>query len=315
MKAAIVLSLGSSPQFGEFTELNLRESESEVRVSAAAIKQLDRAIIAGTHYASPKVAPFITGTDGVGRLDDGSPVYFFAARKPFGAMAEKAAATWWVPLPDGLDENLAAALVNPGIGAWLPLATRARIQSGEAVLILGATGATGQLAVTIARLLGAGRVIAAGRRLDVLESLGADEIVDLSLAPEDLKTRFRDVIAKGINVVIDYVWGGPALAFMQAFAQGDLHASGGGEVRFVTVGEMAGAEIALPSGILRSARLTLLGSGTGNFPPLPELKQHISKVLDLAASGQLGLKYDVWPLAEVSAAWSRPGSERIVLKV
>ena len=170
MKAALLLELGSIPQFGRFAEPPSTNVGSLVEVELAAIKQLDRAIVAGTHYASPCSLPIVPGTDGVGRVD-GRLVYFSTAAGPFGSMAERSLASWTVPLPSGLAPGVAAAIVNPALGAWLPLVWRGRMAAGESVMILGATGATGRLAVAVARLLGAGRVIAAGRRRDVLAAL------------------------------------------------------------------------------------------------------------------------------------------------
>ena len=317
MKAAVLDALGQAPVFGVFDEPVAQGDERRVDVTAASIKQLDRAIAAGTHYSSPRVLPVVPGTDGVGRLADGSRVYFAANRRPFGAMAQIAAASWTVPLPDNLDERLAAAVVNPALGAWLPLAWRGRLQAGETVMVLGATGATGGLAVKAARLLGAGRVIAAGRRLEALRALDADATIDLNLSPAALKEAFAAEAANGIGVVVDYVWGPPAEALIEVLVKSDLAAedTSGAGVRLVSVGAMAGADIALPSTALRGSRLTILGSGTANFPPVGRMKEIVSDILARAAAGQLSLDIEELPLSGVREAWLRdPSERRIVLR-
>ncbi|CNE66226.1 putative NAD(P)H quinone oxidoreductase%2C PIG3 family [Yersinia kristensenii] len=139
MKAAIVQTLGKPPVLGQFAEPIPIAGETVVNVIAAGIKQLDRAIVRGTHYSSPKILPIVPGTDGIGSLSDGSRVYFASFRPPFGAMAEKAVASWYVPVPPEVNDATAAALINPGLAAWLPLVWRAKIQPGETVLIMGAT--------------------------------------------------------------------------------------------------------------------------------------------------------------------------------
>ena len=190
MKAAIIDALGQLPRFGDFAEPLAEGDEIVVTVTAASIKQLDRAIAAGTHYSSPRELPVIPGTDGVGRLPDGAQVYFAANRRPFGGMAELAPASWTVPLPVGMDDALAAAIVNPALGAWLPIMWRGGLRPGETVVVLGATGGTGRLAVRAARLLGAGRVVAAGRRLEQLAALDTDSRIDLRLPAQELRNRF-----------------------------------------------------------------------------------------------------------------------------
>jgi NADPH2:quinone reductase len=136
-----------------------------VRVRAASLKAVDRQMAGGSHYASPRELPAVCGIDGVGELDDGTRVFFGGPRRPFGAMAERTVAprAFCFPVPSGIDDETAAALPNPGVSAWLSLTHRAKLAPGETVLILGATGVTGQLAVQIAKLLGAKRVIGAGR--------------------------------------------------------------------------------------------------------------------------------------------------------
>ena len=283
MKAAVVTELGSAPDFADFEKPVAERSERLVRVEAAAIKQLERAIVAGTHYSSPKTLPIIPGVDGIGRLEDGSRAYFMVQRRPIGAMAEYTPAAWTVPVPDGLDLAHAAAVVNPALAAWLPIAYRGRLREGETVLILGASGTAGRMAVAAARLLGAGRVVACGRRLDVLATLGADAMIDLSLDGERLKVAFAEEVGRGIGVIVDYVWGSPASALIEAIMRPDVHADDSeAGIRYVSVGAMAGGTIPLPSTVLRGSRLEIMGSGTGNFPGQRQLAKVVATIFEHA---------------------------------
>ena len=182
MQAAVVHTLGQPPRCEEFPEPTAGEGEVIVRVRAAGLHPIVKALASGGHYGSTDALPLIPGVDGVGQLDDGSRVYCAMARPPYGTMAARTVVprTMCIPLPDSLDDVTAAALVNPGMSAWLALTWRAQLAPGETVLILGATGVAGQLAVQIAKLLGAGKVIAAGRNAQVLSTLpdlGADALL------------------------------------------------------------------------------------------------------------------------------------------
>lgn len=312
MRAAVLDSLGSLPRYGTFADPTVGVGEALVHVVAAAIKPIDRAIAAGTHYGSPRSLPVVCGMDGVGNLDDGSAVYFWTTRRPFGAMAERSPAAWSVPLPDGLDPALAAAVVNPALAAWLPLQWRGRMEAGESVLILGATGAAGQMAVKAARLLGAGRVVAAGRRADVLASLDADATIDLTLPDDDLAAAFASEARQGMGIIVDYVWGRPVELLISTLAKSDLAESGTTRgIRLVSVGEMAGRSITLPSAALRASRLEIVGSGTANLPPVPEMRAIVADILTRARDGGLATPIERFPLPEVTRAWeAAAASER-----
>ena len=120
----------------------------------------------------------------MGRLENGKRVFFGVSRSPYGTFSEHALASGWMSfeLPEGLDEVTAAGIANPGMSSWVALASRVKFTAGESVLVLGATGVAGQLAVQIAKRLGARRVIAAGRNpeaLEELKELGADSVIRL----------------------------------------------------------------------------------------------------------------------------------------
>lgn len=304
MKAAVLGALGAPPACGAFRAPELQAGECRVWVTAAAIKHLERAIAAGTHYASPDQLPIVPGLDGVGRLDDGARVYFVVQRRPFGAMAAQAPAAWTVPVPDALDDATAAAVVNPALAAWLPLHERARLVPGETVLVLGASGTAGQMAVTLARQLGARRVVACGRRMAVLERLAADAIIDLDLPDAELSRAFAAEARRGLGVIVDYLWGRPAELLIGQLAQSDLSpAPDGRAIRFVCVGAMAGPTVQLASGVLRGSRLEITGSGTGNFPDAAAMAAATARVFDLALAGHLPIRVQTAPLEDVARVW------------
>jgi NADPH:quinone reductase-like Zn-dependent oxidoreductase len=208
---------------------------------------------------------------------------------------------------------MAAALPNPGVSAWLTLKERAKLAPGETVLILGATGVTGKLAVQIAKILGAGRVIAAGRNEKALNSLlelGADATIQSDKTGVELTKVFaREASDKGFQVVIDYLWGPPTEALLAALTRNEFAAIGR-ETRLVQVGESAGAAISLPAAVLRSAPLTIMG--TAGMPAPEILTDALQQVLAYGASGKLRIDTERVPLIDVESAWQREGRSRLV---
>src|SRR5215472_3313617 len=174
MYAAVLHKLGELPRCEQFPEPVAGEGEAIVHVHAASLRPVDKQVAGGSHYATPRQLPFVCGTDGVGHLNDGQRVFFGGCRSPYGAMAQRTVVprAFIFPVPTALTDQIAAALPNPGVSAWLTLKFRAKLVPGENVLILGATGVTGRLAVRIAKLLGAGRVVAAGRNQHTLQIFG-----------------------------------------------------------------------------------------------------------------------------------------------
>src|SRR5271157_5329068 len=224
MKAAVVLGAGRAPVYAEFTEPEPAAGEARIAVTAASISQVTKSRASGQHYSSAGQFPFVAGIDGVGRLDDGSRVYFVMPRAPYGAMAERTVVprARCLALPDGLDDVTAAAIANPGMSSWAAYTDRVRLQAGETVLVNGATGTAGRLAVQIAKHLGAGKVIATGRNLDALKSvagLGADVTIPLVEDGTALENAFKDEFAAGVDVVIDYLWGPSAERLLIAGAK------------------------------------------------------------------------------------------------
>lgn len=245
MKAAVLHTPGEPPRFEDFPDPQPVHDEVLVRVKAASLKNVDKAMASGSHYDRHRELPVIGGIDGVALLDDGTRVFCGGCRPPYGMMAEQAVVSqaFCLPVPDGIDDNTAAALPNPALSSWLPLVWRARLKPGETVLILGATGVAGKLAIQIAKHLGAGRVVAAGRNeriLETLPSLGADATVALSRPDQELAAGFiREARRNGFDVVLDYLWGHPTEVLLDALTGHDVMAESHG-LRLIEIGEMAG---------------------------------------------------------------------------
>lgn len=308
MKAAVLHGLGKPPRHEEFSEPAACEGEAIVRVLAASLKPIEKQLAAGTHYASPRELPVVCGADGVGQLADGTRVFFGGPRRPYGAMAQRTVvpAGFCFPVPGGLDDATAAALPNPGVSALLSLNHRAKVAKGETVLILGATGITGMLAVQIAKLLGAGKVIGAGRNpkaLEKLSALGADAMIQLDQPEEELKKAFsREAGDGGFNVIIDYVWGRPTEVLLAAITRSEF-APVNPETRLLQVGESAGPTISLSAAVLRSTALTILG--TAGMPPREVLVAAMQQVLAWGAAGTILIETEKIPLADIEQAWQR----------
>jgi NADPH:quinone reductase-like Zn-dependent oxidoreductase len=306
--AAVLRTLGKPPRCEQFPEPVAGEGEVIVHVSAASLKPIDKQLASGSHYASPRELPCVCGTDGVGHLDDGQRVLFGGARAPHGAMAQRTVVprAFTFPVPETVNDETAAALPNPGVSAWLALTYRAKLARGENVLILGATGVTGKLAIKMAKLLGAARVVAAGRNreiLSTLHTLGADRTIHLDGPVTDLAAAFvREAGESGFQVVIDYVWGPPTEAFLAALTRKEF-AVIQSETRLVQVGESAGPMISLPAAVLRSTALTILG--TAGIPPRNVLDAAFQEVMSRAASGELHVDTERVPLANIETAWQR----------
>ncbi len=316
MKAAVVRG-GEAPVYADFDEPAARDGEVVVTMRASALSNITRGQAAGSHYSSESGADaFVPGFDGAGALADGTRVYFVSPRRPFGAIAERAVVRrgLCVLLPDGVDDVTAAAIGNPGVSSWAALTERAKFVAGESVLVNGATGTSGKLAVQIAKHLGAAKVIATGRNptaLKELPALGADSVISLDDTPERLVARFRDEIrAHRVAVVLDYLWGPPAERIIAAIAGDGGDASR--RIRYVEIGAMAGRDIALPSAALRSAALEILGSGMGSTS-FDRLIACVGALMQAVVPAGLAIATETAPLRDVAAAWTRnTGANRLV---
>jgi NADPH:quinone reductase-like Zn-dependent oxidoreductase len=320
MNAAVVQAFDAPPRYATFEAPTPRDGEVLVNVSAAGLHRIVRSLASGTHYGSTGELPFIPGVDGVGRLEDGSRVFFAASRSPYGSFAEQSIANpaFCLPLPDALDDATAAGLANPAMSSWAALTMRAKLQAGENVLILGATGVSGKLAVQIAKRLGAKRVIAVGRNPQALEEsrqLGADAIISLNQERDALISALRSEWAvAGVDVVLDYLWGEPAERLLEAISQKGLqHAAA--RIRYLQIGSTAGNTINLPAATLRSSGLELLGSGFGSVS-IPDLLKSVGEFFNEAAQKPLQVDIQTVPLRDIEAMWNKPEQEaRLVFQM
>ncbi len=311
MKAAIVRGAGQTPVYGDFAEPVVSDGENLIAVTAAAISHVVKSRASGTHYSSSGQFPFVVGIDGVGRLDDGRRVYFFLPKAPYGSMAERTvvSSAQCVALPDDVDDVTAAAIANPGMSSWAAYMERARLKVGETVLVNGATGTSGRLAVQIAKHLGAKRVVATARNADALASvaaLGADVTIPLIADQAVLEDRLKEQFAEGVDVVIDYLWGMSAERLLTAGAKAGPEAI---PIRFVQVGAASGADITLPGAVLRSSAIELMGSGLGSVPA-DRLVQAISELLRATTPAGFKIACKPVPLSDVEQAWPNDDSAR-----
>ncbi len=273
-----------------------------VEVLAAPINPIDLAVSRGMLSSGTPAFPYVPGCEAVGRTTDGRVVWVFGGtlgRTRDGAMSEKLSVgdSTTIPVPDGADPAVAAGLGIAGLAGWLPLAWRAPLQGGESVLVLGATGAVGLVAVQTAKLLGAARVVAAGRserRLERALELGADATVRLDA--DDLVTAFRDAFdGDGPSYVFDPVWGAPAAAAVQAARP---------RATVVNLGQSAGPTAELASGPVRFKSLSILGH-TNYAVPEDELAEHYHRLVGHVLTGDIVFEVERVPLADAAYAWGR----------
>jgi NADPH:quinone reductase-like Zn-dependent oxidoreductase len=315
MKAAIIHDFNLTPTYGDIDTPIAEPGESLIQVTAAALSQLVKAQAAGKHYSSSKVLPCVPGVDGVGLLN-GKRVYFAFPRTIYGAMAQycPVPSVNCVEIPDEVDDITAAAIANPGMSSWAALLDRAKFVAGETVLINGAAGTSGRLAIQIARHLGAGKIIATARNaasVAPLAALGADVLIPLDMPTDELTATFHDAIHHHrINIVLDYLWGPSAECFLHA-ASGHSSREAEPRIRYVQIGSISGHVINFPGGVLRSSGLELTGSGLGSVSNVG-LVTAIGEVLQAVHRAGLTIDTITEPLSNVESAWNRACNERLV---
>jgi NADPH:quinone reductase-like Zn-dependent oxidoreductase len=317
MNAAVVTSFAEPPHYRQFEVPRPRSAdEALVDVLAVGLHPRVRSGAAGAHYTSTGTLPMIPGIDAVGQRPDGRRVYFVAADDVIGTMADKALAATRrsIVLPDVADAAKVAAAMNPAMSSWVALRRRVRLGPGQSVLVLGATGNAGAMAVQVAKRLGAGRVVGAGRdpgRLRALASAGADDVVQLT-GDSEATGRALAAAAAESDIVVDYLWGTPAQQAITALltARSDRDRA----LNWIQVGAVAGPTMELPSVALRSANVRLQGSGQGAVPAEDYLAE-LPALIDEINAGTIAVKANTMPLADVEQAWTQPEvpGERTVL--
>jgi NADPH2:quinone reductase len=318
MKAALVRSFDTPPQYADFPGPVPQSDELLVRVTAAGLHPIVKALAAGRHYGSKAEFPFVPGLDGAGILEDGSRVFFAATRSPYGSMAERTVTTRdrCLILPDSLEETAVAALMNPAMSSFAALTERIPFEPGQSVLIQGATGSAGHLAVQICKRLGAARIVATGRdrqALEELRALGADAVISLAQDRDALVQSFRaHLAANKIDVVLDYLWGAPAEALLDAIAQKGLDHEAR-RIQYIQIGSSAGPAINFPAATLRSSGLEMLGSGFGSVP-IDRIFASLAAFLQQAAKQPFQMKIQKATLSEVEKLWNQKTEARLVFQ-
>ncbi|MBL7256120.1 quinone oxidoreductase family protein [Paractinoplanes lichenicola] len=310
--AAVLRVCGRPPSIEERRPPVPHAGEVPIRVAAAPITPLDLLCASGTSYFGQPATPYVPGVQGVGRRDDGTPVWFATSagmRPGDGSMAAEVAIPYVdvVPLPPAAPLTLIAALGLSAVAAHAALTRTGGLAEGEVVVVLGAGGVVGQAAIQLALLGGASRVIAVSRSADALDralSLGAADAV--ALRPDDDATSLAErlrAVAGLVDLVLDPVFGVPAAAALRVLRPGG---------RMVNLGSSAGATAPLDSATLRSGSLKILGY-TNNGLSVGERADSLGVVAEHATAGRLTVAHEVVPFGEVTEAWSRQGSGRAVL--
>ena len=312
MRAAVLRRHGEAPQFGSHPVPGRGPGQALIRVTAAPVNPLDLLCASGTSYFGAPALPYVPGTQGVGNVAEGDSappgqrVWFSstAGMAPGdGSLAEFCVVpeTATLPLPDGVSDDLAAALGLSAVAAWMALSWRGQLRPGEHVLVLGASGNVGQIAVQAARLLGAGRVVAACRdphgRARAGE-LGADAVADVTGGDAGaVAGQLAQAAGDRVDLVLDPVWGVPAEAALRVLSPNG---------RLVNLGSSAGAMAGFSSATLRSRVLSVLGY-TNNALPDERKTAALAEVLAHAADGRITADRETLPLDRAAEGWSRCG--------
>jgi NADPH2:quinone reductase len=313
MRAAILREYDATPELAEFDDPADDDGAVAADVLAAGLNPVDIRKAAGVFPLAPKPPlPSVAGWEGIARMPDGSRAYFADPVVPYGALAERTlvepVATY--PVPFGVDDGVAVAFGIAGLAGWLAVEWSGQLAEDETVLVLGASGTVGQVAVQAARLLGASHVVAAARSASGLaraSELGADETVQIG-AVDDLAEALRDASdGEGFDLVIDPLWGEPAMAAAKAMAPFG---------RLVALGQSAGLEATFTSPDVRNNALHIVGH-TNYKVPDADRRAAYETMCALAVAGELTASYEAVALDDVAAAWERlrggPGVKLVVV--
>lgn len=318
MKAAVIAEPGNAPAYADFAEPAVGEGFELVELVATGIHPIVRSLARGTHYGSAGSYPMIPGVDAVASTADGTLIYTGYVRAPYGTIAERMAvpAGMRFELPDGADPNAIAAGLNPGLASWMPLRARTdEVGRLGTVLILGATGMAGLLAVQNAFAIGADRVVACGRdseALSVAAGYGATA-VQLTASADENASSIRSALGPDAPaLVLDFVWGAVAEAAFSALSRGGLDEDSA-DIAYVEIGALAGPDAKVPASLLRSRRIRLTGSGAGSGSTAQIMAQ-LGAYMDLIADGRVEVPVTTYPLSRVAEAWeANTGRSRAVI--
>ncbi|MBU5467972.1 zinc-binding alcohol dehydrogenase family protein [Virgibacillus sp. MSJ-26] len=320
MKAAVLYKFGEVPRYEDFPDPSPTQEEVLIKVKAVGFENVDKMMAEGKHFASNQFLtelPAIVGFDGIGELTDGKLVGFGGTKAPYGAMAEKTVVpkTHTVPIPEGIDAATAAVLPASALTSLFPLKWGAKLQKGETVLINGATGVAGKLAVQIAKLLGAGRIIGTGRNPDSLKQimdLGADAVINLKQPKGQLSDSFKKEAKDGYDVILDFLWGHPTETLINTLIPDEIGYVGN-RIRLVQIGEAVGETISLPASSLRNSGLEIIGASAGMTPEA--INESTNQVWEWLRENKLKMDIEKVPLKDIESTWKRTDfqGKRIVI--
>ncbi|MET9260092.1 zinc-binding alcohol dehydrogenase family protein [Amycolatopsis sp. NPDC004079] len=318
MKAAVLHEVGGVPRYEDFPDPVPGEDEVIIDVKAVAVENVDKMIAAGTHYASGRYLahlPAIAAFDGIGTLPDGTLVGFGNPRLPYGALSERTVVTKgaYAPIAEGIDPAVATVLGTAVTG--MSITTAAGFVPGETVLVQGATGVAGRLAVKVARLLGAGRIVATGRdteQLRALRAIGADTVISTAVPDDELAQAFADAKGEGYDVVLDYLWGRPTRILLRSLVPESFAFPK--PTRMIQVGEAAGSTLAVAAESLRTSGVEICGAAKGLDPDT--MAKVYGRIVEWTQSGELAFDVVRVPLRDIETAWQRTdlrGARLVVL--
>ena len=319
MKAAVLHNFGEMPKYEDFPDPTPGEGQTLVHVKAVALENVDKVMAEGSHFASRQflsTLPAIIGFDGIGMLEDGRLVGFGGVKAPYGAMAEKTVIPqgYHVPVPEGVDAVIAAALPASALTSLFPLKWGAKLAPGGTVLINGATGVSGKLAVQIAKLLGAGRVIGTGRNKESMEQVrefGAEAVIDLKQPDAKLIEDFKKEAGEGYDVILDFLWGHPTEVLIKTLIPNEIRMSK--PVRLVQIGEKAGTTLSLSADSLRTSGLEIRGGAAGITAEA--MSEATDQVWEWLKADKLRMDIEQVPLKDIEHVWQRTDfqGKRIVI--
>lgn len=309
MKAAVLHKFGEAPKFEDFPDPTPGDGQILIHVKAVALENVDKMMAEGSHFASQQflsTLPAIVGFDGIGTLEDGTLVGFGGVKAPYGTMAEKTVIPdkYYVRVPEGVDAVTAAALPASALTSLFPLKWGAKLQPGETVLINGATGVSGKLAVQIAKLLGAGRVIGTGRNEESMKQaieFGADAMIDLRQPDEKLAEAFQKEAGESYDIILDFLWGHPTEVLIKTLVPKELRMPKA--IRLIQIGEKAGETISLSADSLRTSGLEIRGGAAGITAEA--MGEGTDQVWEWLKADKLHMDIEQVPLKEIESVWKR----------
>ncbi|AEV94396.1 quinone oxidoreductase family protein [Pediococcus claussenii] len=310
MKAVVVHDFNEGPKFEMgYSEPVTKLDEVLINVVGASLSNRARSSATGQHYTSTGKLPMIPGVDGVGILPNGKKVYFVAN----GSFAEQVAVEkgHWVEIPKRVDGLKVAGLMNPALSSWMALKYRADFKRNQKIMILGATGNAGSVAIQVAKRLGASDIIAVGRgekRLENLRSLGATRWVDLEGDKEIVKKNLADA-GKDVDIILDYLWGDVTAEAMWSIIP--HRSSDEQDLKWVSIGTAAGQTAPLPGAAFRAVRLQLIGSGQGSVD-IQDILKSFKEIIRSEKENPFDFAVEEVPLSSFEEGWNKKGGKRIV---